>query len=1141
MAGDNNPRRAGMMQVNSAPDLVARDYLKSLASAYRISPAEIDALPELDRQRLGSGAVLVQFGHRVNGIEVFRERVSVLLGSDGRLVSIGGYVSGAGGVANESPASLFASGAEAAVSTALSDFGSAASALASRLVGAGEQADYRMFTLAPGGSVSLRSPARAKPVFFREPHGLVPGYYVEVDVAADASTRGGYYSYVISAKNGKVLFRHNLTADATAFSYRVWAETAAPYLPYPGPQGRNGTPHPTGAPDGYQGPFVSPNVVTLVNALPSTSVAVNDPWLPDAATVTTGNNVDAYADLGAPDGYNTGDLRPTTTSPNTFDRIYDTAQDPQAGNTQIQAAVTQLFYMNNWLHDWYYDNGFDEAAGNAQNDNFGRGGIAGDRIQAQGQDYSGMNNANMSTPADGASPIMQMYVFTGNSASRVVNASSTPGIDSELAGKGASFGPSSFDLTHDAVLADDGSGDSSDACQALTNGPAVSGKIALIQRGTCAFAVKVKNAQLVGALGALIYNDTNDGTPAPMGGSDATVTIPSLGINYTDGTAIRTALGNAQTVTLRLQRTAAVRRDGTIDNAIIAHEWGHYISNRLVQNSAGLTTNQSGGMGEGFGDFHALLMMVKAEDALVPSNPNFSGVYAEAGYVSGGDSFTSSPNQGFYYGIRRYPYSTDFAKNPLTYKYVENGVALPTSPPPSFGQNGNSNAEVHNTGEIWANALWECYAALLRDDTRLTFDEAQNRMKTYLVAGYKLMPPAPTFIEARDAILSAANANDPQDFALCAGGFARRGFGSGAQPPTNRYGTENAGVVESFSMDGGLEVGNIGLDDSGSSCDGDGILDNGEQGTVLVTVRNPGFSATPQITLDVSSPDNMLGFPNSQVIVPAVDALSSTVYSIPVALSGATGTPVVTINVMASASGLATANGSGKFRVNSDSVANASTMDDFEADIFAWTPMVDGLPGDPALRWSRLAANGDPAQHVAYAPDVGAPGRSILVSPVMQVKPGGQFNVSFRQRYEFEGNASTSYDGGVIEVTDDGGATWQDVTAAGGVFSPASSGYNGVLATCCSNPLAGRNAFVGTNLASPAFETVNINFGTTMAGKSVQLRFVLATDQAVGATGWEIDDFAASNVSNLPFPLLVADANACLPDLIFQDGFETIP
>lgn len=76
------------------------------------------------------------------------------------------------------------------------------------------------------------------------------------------------------------------------------------------------------------------------------------------------------------------------------------------------AAVTQLFYVNNFLHDWYYDSGFDEEAGNAQMDNYGRGGIGGDRIRAEAQDFSGLDRSDMATPADGAPPRMQLYLAT---------------------------------------------------------------------------------------------------------------------------------------------------------------------------------------------------------------------------------------------------------------------------------------------------------------------------------------------------------------------------------------------------------------------------------------------------------------------------------------------------------------------------------------------------------------------------------------------------------------------------------------------------------------------------------------------------------------------------------------------------------
>jgi hypothetical protein len=93
--------------------------------------------------------------------------------------------------------------------------------------------------------------------------------------------------------------------------------------------------------------------------------------------------------------------------------------------------------------------------------------------------------------------------------------------------------------------------------------------------------------------------------------------------------------------------------------------------------------------------------------------------------------------------------------------------------------------------------LWECYGNLLNDTTRLTFAQAQERMKRYLVAAYKTMPIDPTFVDARDAILAVMQAQDPADRDLCLHGFAKRGAGLGAVAPA-RFSVDNAGVVESF-------------------------------------------------------------------------------------------------------------------------------------------------------------------------------------------------------------------------------------------------------------------------------------------------------------------------------------------------------
>ncbi|MGH3923055.1 MAG: M36 family metallopeptidase, partial [Pseudonocardiaceae bacterium] len=76
------------------------------------------------------------------------------------------------------------------------------------------------------------------------------------------------------------------------------------------------------------------------------------------------------------------------------------------------AAVTNLFYWNNIIHDVLYEYGFDDPSGNFQVNNYGRGGNGGDGVRAEAQDGGGINNANFSTPAmDGSPPRMQMYLW----------------------------------------------------------------------------------------------------------------------------------------------------------------------------------------------------------------------------------------------------------------------------------------------------------------------------------------------------------------------------------------------------------------------------------------------------------------------------------------------------------------------------------------------------------------------------------------------------------------------------------------------------------------------------------------------------------------------------------------------------------
>jgi hypothetical protein len=115
----------------------------------------------------------------------------------------------------------------------------------------------------------------------------------------------------------------------------------------------------------------------------------------------------------------------------------------------------------------------------------------------------------------------------------------------------ANFGPAPTPMNFDgtAVLAQDGAGASSnDACEPLTNGNAISGNIALIDRGACSFVQKVLNAQAVGAVAVIVANNT--GPAIGLGGSSAAVTIPSVGIGLADGTGIKGELANG--VSLRI-------------------------------------------------------------------------------------------------------------------------------------------------------------------------------------------------------------------------------------------------------------------------------------------------------------------------------------------------------------------------------------------------------------------------------------------------------------------------------------------------------------------------------------------------------------------------------------------------------------
>jgi len=98
-----------------------------------------------------------------------------------------------------------------------------------------------------------------------------------------------------------------------------------------------------------------------------------------------------------------------------------------------------------------------------------------------------------------------------------------------------------------------------DACSAVSS--AVSGKIALIDRGTCNFSVKVKNAQNAGAIGAVIANISSSTNMPIMGGSDSTVAIPAVLISFNDGNTLKGQLGSGLNLSLVTDASAPIGTD----------------------------------------------------------------------------------------------------------------------------------------------------------------------------------------------------------------------------------------------------------------------------------------------------------------------------------------------------------------------------------------------------------------------------------------------------------------------------------------------------------------------------------------------------------------------------------------------------
>lgn len=1087
----------------------ARAHIADFASHYRIERADAERLELRDVHDTGRGAVIARLRRRIDGVEVFGEQIAVAMDRDLAASAITGYVTksqldvGAqGGAAALDPVAALIAAIQqlSGVELEHADFAPTSAA-----------ADpYQAFAVreaaATRASVGSSQLPRAKPVLFPvSPERAVPAHYVEVTLTPGARGEARGHSFVIGAA-GEILWQKSRVAFDGEYSYRVYADADGLHMPWDGPQGTAASPHPTGTLDGYQAPFVPAQRVTLSSL---TSIGVNDPWLPPGATTTLGNNVDAYVDIAAPNGFTPGaDFRAAVTAPGVFDHVFSPELDAAASQAQRQAGVTQLFYTINWLHDWYYAAGFTEAAGNAQLSNYGRGGLEGDGMRAEAQDSAFWNNASMDTPADGARPTMEVYAWNFGNPS--VTIESPPELSAEFSGGAASFSPNQFEVGGRVVRADP-----PEACQSLDGDYA--GAIVLIDLAAgCDPLFQVEMAQAAGAAGVILAkvpsSDRVELPPEPFSVSATSLALPVVGLNLADGERLRQLASRDQALQVTLERDS-LRRAAEVDAHVVAHEWGHYISNRLIGDATGLDTRMAGGLGEGWADFHALLLTARAEDTENPSNPSWNGVYTLASYA-----FGSGSDDPHYYGLRRYPYSTDMRKNPLTFAHISDERALPDDVPRAFDL---PHAEPHQVGQVWATMLWECYTALLRDTlgpvARLSFDEARERMRDYLVAAYKLTPRSPTLLEARDALLTAALLNDPADQALFAGAFAKRGAGVFAVAP-DRFDDDNRGVVESYAVGGAVVVTGAALsDDVSPVCSADGSLDEGETGNLRLTLQNLGTRASDAIAALVSTTTAGVSFPaGATIAVPPLPVQGVTEVSVPVTASGLVDMTTFAFSVQVGDAGAgAPAAERFEFLGNRDRLPHQSFSDGAESTETLWRTDISGVqPSDGAI-WRRVELG--PDEHVYRCGSAFSAATVDLVSPTLLVTPGQPLSVSFRHRHSFEYSGRRAYDGGVIEVSRDSGITWADVGGAA---------YSGRIVPDTGNPLAGSAAFVGNSARYPELVPVTLQLDPGTAA-TVILRFRVASDDYFESAGWDIDDISFRGAVNAPFEAIVAQRADC--------------
>lgn len=271
-------------------------------------------------------------------------------------------------------------------------------------------------------------------------------------------------------------------------------------------------------------------------------------------------------------------------------------------------------------------------------------------------------------------------------------------------------------------------------------------------------------------------------------GNDAVIADAQDGSGFNNANFTPSPDGVPGRIQMFLWNAPTPDADGDFDAEVVIHEYAHGLSDRLVGGGTGLGSLQSAGMGEGWSDFYALALLSEPVD-------DIDAAYAYGGYVT---HLLAGLRENYYFGIRRYPYSTDMTKHPLTFKDIDPAqISEHSSVPrnPIYTFNPLDANEVHYQGEVWCAMLWEVRANLIR---KHGFAIGNELILQLVTDGLKLSPPNPSFTQARDAILLADQINNSgANYGELWAGFAKRGLGFSA---VTTSANTTSGIIEAFDL-----------------------------------------------------------------------------------------------------------------------------------------------------------------------------------------------------------------------------------------------------------------------------------------------------------------------------------------------------